>query len=84
MTFQLERVAPDAPDFVAALEAEQLPTDDLAEGGRLFFRLTRDGTPIAFGGIEALGEHALLRSIVVLPQFRSQGMGVLITEQLLQ
>lgn len=84
MTLQLEQVAADAQDFIAALEAEQLPTDDLAEGGRHFFRFTQNGISVGFGGFEGLGEHVLLRSIVVLPQARGQGIGRRITERLLQ
>jgi N-acetylglutamate synthase-like GNAT family acetyltransferase len=84
MTFQAEQVTPDDQDLVAALEAEQLPVDDLVENGRLFFRFTQNDTPVGFGGFEALGEYALLRSIVVFPQFRGLGIGRLITESLLE
>lgn len=84
MTFQVEPIAPTAQDFIAALEAEQLPIDDLYENGRLFFRFTQNSTPVGFGGFEALEEHALLRSIVVFPQFRGRGVGRLITESLLE
>ncbi|NGN39696.1 GNAT family N-acetyltransferase [Mesorhizobium sp. CGMCC 1.15528] len=84
MSVNVEPIAPDAQDFVAALEAEQLPIDDLSESGRLFFRFTQNGTPAGFGGLEALGEHVLFRSIVVFPQFRGQGIGHLITESLLE
>ncbi|SFU21144.1 arsenic resistance N-acetyltransferase ArsN2 [Mesorhizobium sp. YR577] len=84
MTFQAEQVTPDASDFIAALEVEQLPTDDLAESGRLFFRFSQNGKLVGFGGIELCGENILLRSIVVLPQARGQGIGRLITESLLK
>ncbi|MEI5679512.1 MULTISPECIES: arsenic resistance N-acetyltransferase ArsN2 [unclassified Mesorhizobium] len=84
MSVNVEPIAPDAQDFVAALEAEQLPIDDLGENGRLFFRFTQNGMPVGFGGFEALGEHVLLRSIVVFPQFRGQGIGHLIVESLLE
>lgn len=84
MTLQLEQVTADAQDFIAALEAERLPTDDLAEGGRHFFRFKQNGTSVGFGGFEAIGDHVLLRSIVVLLHSRGQGIGGLITATLLQ
>jgi N-acetylglutamate synthase-like GNAT family acetyltransferase len=84
MSVNVESIAPDAQDFIAALEAEQMPIDDLGENGRLFFRFTHNGVPAGFGGFEALGEHALFRSIIVLPRTRGQGTGRLITENLLQ
>jgi N-acetylglutamate synthase-like GNAT family acetyltransferase len=84
VSVDLEPVASDTPDFIAALEAEHLPVDDLAESGRLFFRFKRDGAAVGFGGIELCGTNILLRSIVVLPQARGQGIGRLITESLLE
>lgn len=84
MNIQLEAIPPDLPDFVAALEAEGLPADDLAESGRSFFCFTQEGNTVGFGGFELSGEHALLRSIVVLPQARGRGTGRLATEILLR
>ncbi|SFU22491.1 arsenic resistance N-acetyltransferase ArsN2 [Mesorhizobium sp. YR577] len=84
MSLELESVAPDASDFLAALELEQLPTDDLTESGRLFFRFSQNGKLVGFGGIELCQGNILLRSIVVLPQARGQGIGRLITESLLE
>ena len=84
MNIDLEPIAPEAPDLIAVLEAEQLPTDDLGESGRLFFRFKRDGIVVGFGGIELYGRTLLLRSIVVLPQARGQGIGRRITESLLE
>ena len=84
MSLDLEPVPPNAPDFIAALEADKLPTDDLGESGRLFFRLKRDGIVVGFGGIELYGGTLLLRSIVVLPHARGQGIGRRITESLLE
>lgn len=84
MSHQVHRIAPDDPDLVAALSAEKLPTDDLMEAGRLFFRLQDNGTVLGFGGLELLGDYALLRSIVVSPLARGQGVGRSITEQLMR
>lgn len=83
MSHQVHRIAPDDPDLVAALAAEKLPTDDLMEAGRLFFRFEENGVLLGFGGLELVGDNALLRSIVVPPRSRGHGAGKHITGQLL-
>lgn len=80
----IERIDPADAEFVAALVAEHLPTDDLAEDGRLFFRFDENGVLLGFGGLELVGDYALLRSIVVPPLARGQGAGKRITEQLMR
>lgn len=84
MSLQAQQIAGDDADLVAALVAEHLPTDDLAEDGRLFFRFEDNGVLLGFGGLELAGDHALLRSIVVPPLARGQGAGKRITEQLMR
>ncbi|WP_432284260.1 arsenic resistance N-acetyltransferase ArsN2 [Aminobacter sp. BA135] len=84
MNSTIQQIEPGDAEFVAALAAEHLPADDLAEDGRLFFRLQDNGMTVGFGGLEVVGDHALLRSIVVLPPARGQGAGKHITEQLLR
>ena len=57
------------------LEVAGLPTDDLDDPGRLFFRLSdRDG-PIGYVGLEGEGPDRLLRSLVVMRSSRGQGHG---------
>lgn len=82
----LELVAVDgaAYDLRAALDAAQLPTDDLREPGRQFFRITRAGETVGFGGFERHDADILLRSIVVLPEHRGTGAGCAITSLLLK
>ena len=58
-----------------ALVAADLPIDDIAEGGRRFFRFDRDGQTVGYGGFEPHGQYALLRSMVVLPEARGRGIG---------
>ncbi|MBP1807758.1 arsenic resistance N-acetyltransferase ArsN2 [Rubellimicrobium aerolatum] len=70
-----ETIAGAAPDLRAPLGAERLPTDDLTEPGRTFLRLLREGATVGFGGYERHGDAALLRSLVVLPVARGQGLG---------
>lgn len=62
--------------LVAALTAEKLPVEDVADPGRTWFRFeTTQGTIVGFGGYEATGDDALLRSVVILPDFRGRGIG---------
>lgn len=62
-----------------ALIAADLPVDDIADHGRNFYRFGLDGQTIGFGGYELYGEHALIRSIAVLPDYRGRGLGRLLT-----
>jgi N-acetylglutamate synthase-like GNAT family acetyltransferase len=60
----------------AALAKAELPTADIGEPGRLFWRFeTRDEVPVGFGGLEVHGEDALMRSLVTLPPVRNRGVG---------
>ncbi|MDA5241577.1 GNAT family N-acetyltransferase [Agrobacterium tumefaciens] len=70
-------------DLRSALAAAKLPVDDLTEDGRSFYRFSRDGETVGFGGRESYGECALLRSVVVMAERRGQGFGEAITGKLL-
>lgn len=71
-----ERVPGDDQTLANALQSATLSIDDLTEPGRIFFAYrTPAGDLIGFGGYEALGEQALLRSIVVLPEWRARALG---------
>lgn len=62
--------------LAAALAKAKLPTADIEEPGRLFWRFeTGDEMPVGFGGLELHGEDALLRSLVTLPPVRGRGVG---------
>lgn len=66
----------DLPELRAALTEAGLPTDDINEPGRAFFAYsTLSGERVGFGGFEHYGRDVLLRSIVVLPEKRNQGIG---------
>lgn len=78
-----QRIDGRDPALVDALHGAHLPTDDLSEDGRAFYRFTEDGQIVGFGGLERCDDDALLRSIVVPAQHRSQGYGQAITSRLL-
>ncbi|WP_253183417.1 MULTISPECIES: GNAT family N-acetyltransferase [Sphingobium] len=65
-----------------ALEAAQLPTDDLGGRNQMFFSLSDDDGLIGFVGLEGDGADRLLRSLVVLPTRRGQGYGRMLVERL--
>lgn len=66
-----ERVA----ELAAALRGAGLPTSDLTEAGRRFFRFEDEHGLIGYGGFEGLGPNRLLRSVVVTPDRRNTGAG---------
>lgn len=63
-----------------ALVAARLPIEDLTGDGRRFFRFDLDGRTIGYGGFEPHGDHALIRSVVVLPEARGKGLGRAVAE----
>jgi N-acetylglutamate synthase-like GNAT family acetyltransferase len=74
--FKIERVEGSDLDLKNALLAAELPTDDIEEEGRTFFRIVSDdGQAIGFAGLEACKRDRLLRSVVVLPGQRGKGAG---------
>ena len=71
-----EKMPGSNPALVAALKAEDLPVDDLAEPNRTFFVYrTLGGVVVGFGGYELYGADVFLRSIVVPPEGRSKRIG---------
>lgn len=64
------------------LEVAQLPTDDLDQPGRSFFRMADRTGVIGYVGLEGTGPDRLLRSLVVLPSRRAQGHGAALVARL--
>jgi amino-acid N-acetyltransferase len=75
MTFNAVQLPAPTSDLIAALEAASLPTDDLGEPGRRFYRFEDDVGLIGFGGLEQVGLDVLIRSIVVPESRRGGGHG---------
>jgi amino-acid N-acetyltransferase len=70
------RARPPHASVVALLAAEGLPISDLTEPHlQHFFFTGADGAPSALVGLELYGEVALLRSLVVSSEARTQGLG---------
>ncbi|MHA0319851.1 arsenic resistance N-acetyltransferase ArsN2 [Sphingomonas melonis] len=72
----VKRLAPgELDDLAGALAAAKLPTADLAESRRTFVRFDDDAGLVGFGGIEGDDPDRLLRSLVVVADRRSAGLG---------
>ena len=72
--------ATDLAQLEFLLRDNQLPSDDCAIQLDAFFGIFDDARLIAAGGLEAAGDYALLRSIVVDAEFRSMGLAARLTE----
>ncbi len=73
----------DVEAIKAILVANDLPTAGVDDHWRTFV-VARDGDRIiACGGAEAYPTAALIRSIAVLPEYRSRGLGRRIVRQLI-
>jgi N-acetylglutamate synthase-like GNAT family acetyltransferase len=81
-TLHLEEVSGADEGLRTALSAADLPIDDLNDEGRRFYRFTEAQQVVGYGGYEPLGEHALLRSVVVVAD-RGQGHGRRIVDRLM-
>ena len=73
----------DLPTVSKALRAASLPDDDLAAEGVTLYAFARGDAVVGYGGLEVYGEIALVRSIVVDPSRRLNGVGRRIVEHLL-
>ncbi|ARM92542.1 GCN5-related N-acetyltransferase protein (plasmid) [Rhizobium sp. CIAT894] len=81
---RLEQVTGNDAALKAALTDAHLPTDDIEDHGRTFFKaLSSDGRIVGFSGVERCGDDHLLRSVVVLPDHRGQRLGGVLVEQTL-
>jgi N-acetylglutamate synthase-like GNAT family acetyltransferase len=75
MTMRLETIEGSDPGLRKALAEAALPVEDLEEEGRSFFRgVGEDGETLAYAGIELCGDSVLLRSVVVVSEYRGRGL----------
>lgn len=74
--FQLTELGPDClADLAGVLDHAGLPSADLTEPGRRFYRLDDEDAPIGWAGLEPFGPDALLRSVVMAADRRGSGVG---------
>src|ERR1700753_611329 len=68
---------PSFATVTALLEAAGLPVADLSED-RLqhFFYVSHEESAMGLVGLELYGQEALLRSLIVAPSERGQGLGI--------
>jgi N-acetylglutamate synthase-like GNAT family acetyltransferase len=72
---------PSKAAVAALLDAADLPSADLTDAHmEHFFFCGPAAAPIALVGVELCGRSALLRSLVVLPEHRSAGLGAALVE----
>ncbi len=71
----------DRASVLALLAQADLPTADITEAGLQDFIVALDsGAVIGAAGLERYGEHALLRSLVLAPDWRGHGLGTALVE----
>ncbi|HEY4327720.1 MAG TPA: arsenic resistance N-acetyltransferase ArsN2 [Mucilaginibacter sp.] len=61
-------------EVIALLKSEKLPAEDLPEKLDNFLAIRHEGHLVAAAGVEQYGSYALLRSVVVLSDFRNRGV----------
>lgn len=72
---------PSRLQVVRLLEGAALPTADLAdESMKDFFYIGRAAAPVGIVGLQLYGSDALLRSLVVIPEYRAHGWGSRLVE----
>ncbi|MGQ0579271.1 MAG: arsenic resistance N-acetyltransferase ArsN2 [Betaproteobacteria bacterium] len=74
----------DLGEVVVLLEAASLPAEDLDRSSMANFLVAHSGTARVIGaiGVERYGRAALLRSLVVAPDYRNRGLGAQLVVEL--
>ena len=72
--------AEELPALAPLLAAEGLPSQDITEAGRRFWRLDGPDGLLGYGGLEVYECDGLLRSVVVLLERRRKGNGRAVVE----
>jgi amino-acid N-acetyltransferase len=71
----------DRASVLALLAGAGLPTADISDDGLRDFVVALDsGTAIGAIGLERYGEHGLLRSLVLAPDWRQRGLGAALVD----
>ena len=81
----ITRLSPDRlHQLESLLVSNNLPADDCADHADCFYGMFDNDCLVAAGGLETAGQYALLRSVVVHPQYRGRGLARVMSEFLLQ
>jgi len=72
----------DLPAISELLDTARLPTAGVAEHLDSFAVLESDGSVVGVGGLEIHGFVALIRSLVVAPEYRGRGLATAICDHL--
>jgi amino-acid N-acetyltransferase len=73
----------DLRDVERLLMHAQLPVDGVAGSLPTFVVAEHDGRLVGAAGLELCGQDALLRSVVVAPEWRSRGLGRELVERVI-
>jgi amino-acid N-acetyltransferase len=65
----------DMPAIIGLLKDAELPYEDVDMDGRYFIVAAEKGKVIGVVGLEASGDHGLLRSLAVEASHRNEGLG---------
>lgn len=72
---ELQPASPaDRPAICTLLQSENLPVVDLSPDLAHFFIARDNGQPIGLIGLDPYGANGLLRSMIVLPDYRNKGL----------
>lgn len=72
----------DSARIIALLQANELPTSDLAECRPEFVVIEDGGELIGTGGVQIFGEAALVRSVAIVKDRQKAGLGSSLLEAL--
>ena len=72
---ELLAVARDLAELRNHLDLAGLPSADIDQPGRRFFRFTAGGVTVGFAGLEGAPPDMLLRSVVIAAHLRGNGYG---------
>jgi amino-acid N-acetyltransferase len=78
----IENAQPYKEKIIELLAAEKLPVADLPDALDNFIVSTNDGAVTGVGGVEVYGNYGLLRSLVVHPEHRGEGIAATLLAQL--
>lgn len=78
----IDQAQPHRNTIIALLSAEKLPTVDLPESLDNFIAAIADAEVIGVAGLEIYSSFALLRSVAVRSDFRSQGIAAILLHRI--